>query len=81
MRTTLTIDPEVASLLKRFIKDSGLSFKAAVNELIRIGIIESSKKKSSKKYVTKSHDAGEILVNDIENIGALMSMFDEEKSI
>lgn len=67
-------------MLKRLIKISVLSFKAAVNELIRIGIIESSKKKSSKKYVTKSHDAGEIFVNDIENIGALMSMFDEEKS-
>jgi hypothetical protein len=79
MRTTLTIEPEVASLLKKFIKDTGLSLKSAVNELLKRGLIDSGKKNSPKKYTTKPHDAGEVLAPDIDNIGALMSRLDEEK--
>ena len=79
MRTTLTIEPEVASLLKKFIKETGLSLKSAVNELLKRGLMDSKKKDATRKYTTKSHDAGEVLVPDIENIGALMSMLDEEK--
>lgn len=79
MRTTLTIEPEVASLLKKFIKDSGLSLKSAVNELLKRGLLDSCKRNSPKKYTTKPHDAGEVLVPDMENIGSLISMLDEEK--
>lgn len=79
MRTTLTIDPEVASLLKKFIKDTGLSLKSAINELLRRGLIDRGRKDYPKKYTTKPHDAGGILVPDLENIGALMSMLDEDR--
>ncbi len=39
MRTTLTLDDDVAMLLKKFTKESGLTFRDAVNQSIRRGLI------------------------------------------
>ena len=39
MRTTLTLDDDVAVLLEEFTAKSGLSFHDAVNHLIRRGLI------------------------------------------
>lgn len=38
MRTTVTLDPDVETLVKRAMRDRGLTFKEAVNESIRAGI-------------------------------------------
>jgi len=37
MRTTVTLDPDVEVLLKRAMRERGLTFKQAVNEAIRAG--------------------------------------------
>ncbi len=41
MRTTLTLDDDVAALLKKEAGKSGLSFKAAVNRYLRLGLRQS----------------------------------------
>jgi len=38
LRTTLTLDPDVASLIDTFIRDRGLTFKQAVNAAMRAGL-------------------------------------------
>jgi hypothetical protein len=38
VRTTVTLDPDVAALIKRAMVERGLSFKQAVNEAIRAGM-------------------------------------------
>ena len=38
MRTTLSIDDDVASLLKKEMRQSGSSLKQAVNRLLRLGL-------------------------------------------
>lgn len=38
MRTTLTIDDDVAALLKREVRKSGEPFKQVVNRAIRLGL-------------------------------------------
>lgn len=38
VRTTLTLDADVESLIRRSMADRGLGFKAAVNEAIRQGL-------------------------------------------
>jgi len=38
MRTTITLDPDVEALLKRRMRERGVSFKQAVNEPIRKGL-------------------------------------------
>jgi len=37
MRTTVTLDPDVELLVKRAMRERGLTFKQAVNEAIRNG--------------------------------------------
>ena len=39
MRTTLSIDEDVAKLLRREIRRSGASLKAAVNHFLRLGLM------------------------------------------
>ena len=38
MRTTVTLDPDTEMLVKRAMRERGLSFKEAVNEAIRAGL-------------------------------------------
>lgn len=41
MRTTVTLDPDVEALLRRVMKERGLSFKEALNEAVRCGLTRS----------------------------------------
>jgi hypothetical protein len=43
MRTTLSIDDDVAKLLRGELRRSGASLKAAVNHFLRLGLMASSK--------------------------------------
>ena len=43
MRTTLSLDEDVAKLLRREIRRSGASLKAAVNHFLRLGLMVSGK--------------------------------------
>lgn len=38
MRTTVTLDPDTEALVKRLMRERGLSFKEAVNQAIRRGL-------------------------------------------
>lgn len=38
MRTTVTLDPDVAEMVRRVMRERGLTFKQAVNEAIRAGL-------------------------------------------
>jgi hypothetical protein len=38
MRTTVTLDPDVAAQLKQVSRERGVSFKAALNDAVRSGL-------------------------------------------
>lgn len=38
MRTTVTLDPDVAAKLQQVTRERGISFKAALNDAVRAGI-------------------------------------------
>jgi Ribbon-helix-helix protein, copG family len=40
VRTTVTLDPDVAALLERLMRERGMSFKQAINHAIRAGLAE-----------------------------------------
>ncbi len=40
MRTTITLDPDVAARLRALARERGISFKAAVNAALRRGLAE-----------------------------------------
>lgn len=39
MRTTLTLDPDTEALIKRMMRERGITFKDAVNTAIRAGLV------------------------------------------
>ncbi len=57
MRTTLTLDEDVASLLNKEVRRSGESFKQAVNRFLRFGLT-ASKQPVRKPFRVKPLNLG-----------------------
>jgi hypothetical protein len=57
MRTTLTLDPDVAQILKAKTAERGVPFKQVVNEALRRGLSAEPKVKR-KPYRVTAHAAG-----------------------
>lgn len=75
MRTTLTLDDDVAAMLNRMRAKSSSDFKQLVNDLLRVGLKEALRPQGpSKPYRTPSSDAGRCLPGgSIANIEEVLS--------
>lgn len=52
MRTTLTLDDDVANLLRREMRRSGNSLKGAVNHFLRLGLMSAGERRRKPFTVT-----------------------------
>jgi hypothetical protein len=57
VRTTLSLDDDVTSLLNGEMRKSGTSFKEAVNHFLRLGLM-AAKQKSRKPFVVTPRPLG-----------------------
>lgn len=58
MRTTLTLDDDLAGLLKRRARDLGIPFKEAVNRTIRVGLGDTAMARRQPAPKTIPHSFG-----------------------
>ncbi len=58
MRTTLTLEEDVAAKLKKEVRRSGKPFKAVVNEAIREGLEARSRQKKLPPFKVKARNLG-----------------------
>ena len=58
MRTTVTLDADVQALLRKLMKERGLSFKAALNEAIRVGASASRHSAPREPFRQKTYRMG-----------------------
>lgn len=58
MRTTLTLEDDLAARLRVEAARSGVSFKQAVNQILRTGLEARSQKKPAKKFKVRAFDTG-----------------------
>jgi hypothetical protein len=58
VRTTLTIDDDIALLLEQEVTRSGESYKATVNRLLRLGVLAARQPQKEKRFVVKSFPLG-----------------------
>jgi hypothetical protein len=58
MRTTVTLDPDVEKLIRDSMRERGVSFKKALNEAARTGLIR-DKQRRTRRFVQKSFPLGE----------------------
>ncbi len=80
MRTTLTLDEDVAALLKRVAKRRRTSFKSTVNEALRRGLdILDHPEPPAEPYRLTPWNLGGSLVGSLDNVEEVLSRVEGEK--
>ena len=58
MRTTVTLEADVAALLQERMRERGQTFKQAVNEALRDGLLRDDVPDTDRSYATPTFDFG-----------------------
>ncbi len=80
MRTTLTLDDDVAAQLEAFRAKEDLTLKQAVNSALRRGLMELSRPRVRKPFRTKPIDMGRCRIPNLDNIAEVLAELDNESS-
>ncbi len=73
MRTTITLDEDVAAKLKSLARRSGRAFRAVVNETLRRGLVQAVVKPERQPFKVKARDLGRLGPGlSLDNIGQLL---------
>lgn len=75
MRTTLTLDTDVAKLVEQHRKASNQSLKETINDLLRLGLVAAARP-AAKPFVVKSRALGLLPGMSYDNIGELLESLD-----
>jgi hypothetical protein len=78
MRTTLTLDDDLAGLLKQRAQELGVPFKEAVNRAIRAGLGEATLARKGPAPKTVPHSFGFRPGVDLDKLGQLADELDAE---
>jgi hypothetical protein len=77
MRTTLTIDDDVAAQLEGLRRKGNARLKDIINEALRRGLRDmAAPAKPRKPFRTNSVDAGEMLLPDIDNVAEVLALIE-----
>lgn len=79
MRTTLTLEPDVARQLKARMRTEGLTLKDAVNRGLRAGLAAGEKKPPQKRFVVKPHHGGLMPGIDLDKINQVLDEMEVEE--
>jgi hypothetical protein len=77
MRTTLSLDDDVAALLKKAAADRKVSFKTLVNEALRSALTSQPRKGKRRRRLTRTHDGGRTLI-DLTSVSEALAVLDGE---
>lgn len=72
MRTTLTLDDDVAAQLEQEMRASGKSFKQAVNDALREGLARRRESAEVAPFVVRARELGLVPGLDYANVGELL---------
>jgi hypothetical protein len=79
VRTTLTIDDDVAATLERLRRNRDTSLKDLINEVLRRGLRDmDSRPKPREPFRTRSVDLGTPLLPNIDNIAEVLAVIEGE---
>jgi hypothetical protein len=80
MRTTLTLDRDVAERLEFEMRRSGEGMKAVVNRALRAGLGLTDKPTKPDPFVVEAHDFGFRPGIDLDRLNQLVDELDAEES-
>ena len=79
MRTTLTIDDDVAATLERMRKARAASLKDVINEALRRGLKDmNARPKPREPFRTQSVALGQMRIADIDNVNDALAIAEGE---
>ncbi len=82
MRTTLTLDDDIAVLLEQRIAETGESFKTIVNGLLRFALGRHATAMAgaapARKFSTPVFKGGQILAGDVSSTAELLALAEGE---
>lgn len=78
MRTTLTLDPDVAAKAKKSAARLGRPFKDIINEALRVGLDDLLSPPEAKPYQTQGHRMGLREGFSYDNIAELLAQAEGE---
>ena len=80
MRTTLTLDDDVARSLDRLREKRGTSLKALVNEALREGLARlEAPRTARKRQSTKAVSLGRCLLENVDDVAEALALADGER--
>ena len=80
MRTTLTLEPEVAARLKNEVRRTGRSFKAVVNDALKRGLGLAGKPVRLPRFEVRPHAFGFKAGVDLDRLNQLVDELDAEEA-
>lgn len=80
MRTTITLEPDVAARLDRMVREQGMTFKDAVNATLRAGLDADARERRHPPYVLRTFAMGSPMV-DLTKANQLAAALEDEESI
>lgn len=79
MRTTLTLDDDVAAALERLRRARKIGLKALVNEVLREGLKQMNARPARRDcFRTQAVDLGRLRIGSIDNTGEALSIAEGE---
>lgn len=79
MRTTLTLDADVAARLKRLTRRQDRPFRAIVNDALRAGLaLLDQPRRPPTSYTTAGFDLGPSLVGSLDNVEDVLTRAEGE---
>jgi hypothetical protein len=78
MRTTLTLDEDVAALLREEVEHSRLPFKQVVNQVIRLGLRAAAAPETRLPFRTRAHSFGFKPGVDLDKLNQLVDELETE---
>jgi hypothetical protein len=79
MRTTITIEPDVASRLKSRMRAGGVTLKRAVNDALRAGLAAKERPAPKKRFAVKPQRGGIMPGIDVDKINQLLDELEVEE--
>ncbi len=79
MRTTITLDEDVAAIIRRLRRTQHQSLKDVVNNALREGLKKASATRGKRVVVaTRSVDLGRCLLGNVDDIAEVLSVAESE---
>jgi hypothetical protein len=81
MRTTLTVDPDVAARLKSEVRRTGKSFKAVVNDALKRGLGLGGRAPRAPRFEVRPHAFGFKRGVDLDRLNQVVDELDTDAAI